>query len=176
MTGHIRNRFFSLEQLKESCEMDELGDHWILGKSDGRIVLGDGRRFTMQKSALILADKPEIPGRRAYRICQHDRCCNPEHIRWFTQKQIGAHIKQTAKWKDDPARIAANRLAVLKGNHKNTIITDAQAAEIRASTETGVALAAKYGVARCTISAIKVGRRRNPPPLQSSSVFNWRPT
>jgi hypothetical protein len=46
-----------------------------------------------------------------------------------------------------------------KGEERhNAILTERQVREIRASDERGCDLADRYGVSRCTISAIRVGR------------------
>jgi septin family protein len=67
------------------------------------------------------------------------------NLKWVTKSQNAHH------------KVNVLRLHV-GDNHPNAKVTEAIVREIRASKETGVVLAARYGISRCTISVIKNGK------------------
>ena len=74
--------------------------------------------------------------------CDNMRCCNPEHL------VLGSQADNMAD------KVARQRQA--KGiDHGNSKLSDEQVLEIFNSSDTGIALAKRFGIARSTVSAIK---------------------
>jgi hypothetical protein len=85
--------------------------------------------------------------------CGHRGCINPKHILRSTTKDIARLAAKHGAWKTlaRAAKIAATKR--LKGK-----LTMAKANEIRMSSESGPALARRYGVDRSLIIGIKNGK------------------
>lgn len=86
--------------------------------------------------------------------CGDARCIEPQHQTQITTRQKnakGGRLSSTSPTRG--AKVAAGRIA-----NGQTKLTREHAAEIRASEETGLALAKKYGVDPGTISLIRLGK------------------
>lgn len=79
--------------------------------------------------------------------CNNPSCVNPAHLRPGTQKDNAQD------------RVASGRGGDLRGgNNGRAVLTEADVQAIRASDESGPALALRYGVTRQTIYAIRTRR------------------
>ena len=79
--------------------------------------------------------------------CDTPRCCNPSHL-WTGTQADGIHDMD-----------AKRRRCCRKGQHNhNARLTRSNVKQIRASSESCVSLAARYGVSPVTISHIRTGR------------------
>lgn len=96
--------------------------------------------------AMTLAGNPR-PSIEAIALhsCDVRRCVNPSHLRWGTPAENAA----------DAA--AKGRLSMPR---KAFQLTAGDADEIRRSTETGVAIAKRYGVSVDSVYSIRSGRRK----------------
>lgn len=89
------------------------------------------------------------PGMLLRHSCDNPSCCNPGHL------LPGTH---TENMQD---KVARGRTPDQRGDRNaNSKLTDAQVLEIRSSTDEGIWLARKYGVAKSTISEIRNGKSR----------------
>lgn len=97
------------------------------------------------------------PGLFVCHRCDNRRCCNPAHLFLGT-------VQDNNRDRHEKGRTLAG------DRHQNAKITSEQVAEIKASTEPRRALAAKFGVSKCTIRKIKTGvywQGENTPIRQS---------
>lgn len=91
--------------------------------------------------------------------CDNPPCVNPDHLFLGTAKDNA----------DDRDRKGRNSPApVYRGaSGTNAKLTDAQVAEIRASTESSAAIAPRYGVCDSHIRALRRGEHFKPSPPES---------
>lgn len=97
--------------------------------------------------------------------CDNPACINPDHLFLGTQKDNMRDCSGKGRTHNGPKPIGdrhwtrkdpQKRIKILCGqNHPRSKLTNKQVAEIRASKETGVALAGKYGVSPAVISYAK---------------------
>lgn len=85
--------------------------------------------------------------------CGERLCLNPSHLKLATPKQV---LLRTIKARsfDTPQR----RINIAKAKRKKAKLTEQDVAAIRASVETNLAQAARYGVSKETIRRIKAGK------------------
>lgn len=145
LTAAIIARFHTKYQKSDGCWL------WTAGRYPrgyGMVNLGRdmrGKQFTTyaHRVAYVLAKGPLEPGQVVRHSCDTPACVNPKHLILGTQADNvnDALVQGHYHVPHPPAQK----------------ITDAQVRDIRASVETSVALAARYGV---TLSCISTIRRR----------------
>lgn len=132
-----------------------------------------GRRTTGGYGS-IGRGKDKLAHRLAYRLfkgevpkdlwvlhsCDTPSCCNPAHLRAGTPKDNVADCKERGRL-NRPSRGARNQLAKL---------TDADVLDIRNSTLSSKALAAKYGIDRTNVHAIVAGKTWTHVPMPAVRV------
>jgi hypothetical protein len=111
----------------------------------GQVMLRDHRPRRAHHLALHFDGRPRPGNLHCLHSCDNPSCCNPAHLRWGT-------IAQNAKEKSERGR-CPDTSGERNAHHK---LTEDQVREIRSSTETHRALAAKYGLSsHRTIGRIK---------------------
>ena len=110
---------------------------------------------------------PIQPGRVIVLKCGERGCVNPEHMAQYTIQQVAQKAAKSGSF-SRPDRCA--KIARGWQRSVNAKLTQEQAAEIRGSSETQRALAAKYGVSKSMIARIKNGTAWRPMAV-GASVF-----
>jgi|DEB0MinimDraft_6_1074348.scaffolds.fasta_scaffold137259_2 hypothetical protein len=104
-----------------------------------------GRHHPAHRISYMLY-KGGVPGDvHVCHTCDTPECVNPEHL------FLGTH---TDNMRD---KVAKGRF---RNGDRNKRVTDDEVEDIRASSETGVALARRYGISQSLISMIRSGDRR----------------
>lgn len=106
-----------------------------------------------------------------YRKCLNGRCCNPAHLTSGTRQQMLTFLAKQGRMKQSPSAIAAITKTKRERNAKLTIDS---VREIRASNDSNLALASRYGVHHSLICRIRRGEAWRES-VSVSSVFAWRP-
>lgn len=169
----------TLEEIKGRCFITEDG-HWLWRGS----VRPDGRPniyapdYSSKPGEVVMTtqagpravwhvvNQKVIPkSHRAYVVCKHPECCNPECIRCTTGHLRGKHATRTGRFKNSPKHEAARR-AISVSRAK---LTAEQVEYVKTSKKTGLALAAELNVGRSTISKYRRGQNL---VTASGAVFN----
>lgn len=171
----------TLDDLKGRCIVnDETGCwDWQGATTEGqpRVWLrnpdtGVHQTMTGTRAAFALAKGFAVPdGMTAYRrpVCCA-RCVNPDHVRVGTKAKACAVLAASGKLKGNPLRAAMNTAIVRRTRAR---LSPQIVEEIRASSETNTALAARYGVGHQAISAVRLGKNwRGGDVMAGSSVFS----
>ncbi|KZK32025.1 hypothetical protein A4F85_04740 [Delftia sp. GW456-R20] len=169
----------TIEEIKGRCVITEDG-HWLWRGSvrpDGRpnIYAPDHTRqnggMTTQAGPRaiwhITTGKAIPTTHRAYVVCPHPTCCNPECIRCTTERLRGQFARRIGRHKGTPKHIAANRAI----NVKRAKLTAEQVLYVQSSPKTGVALAAELGVSMTTVSKCRRGQNVVTAPGGAPNVF-----
>ncbi len=146
--------WFTLDEIRERCDVDESGCWIWRGASRGNgygAARVDRKVLDVHRIAWMVAHG-EIPAKAdVCHRCDVRRCCNPKHL------FLGSR-RDNVRDMDEKGR----RAVVLCPRHL-TKLTDEQVREIRARVRGGEIperLAGEYGVAPWTISRIASGERR----------------
>lgn len=106
-----------------------------------------------------------------YRKCLNVKCCNPAHLKSGTRQQMLSFLVKHGRTKQSPSSIAAITKTKRERSAKLTVEA---AREIRASSESNIELAKRYGVHHSLICRIRRGEAWRES-VSVSSVFSWRP-
>lgn len=156
----------TLEEIKGRCFITEDG-HWLWRGSlrpDGRPNIyapnysqhADGTKTSQYGARAVwhLVNQRPVPkGFRAYVVCEHPECCNPECIRCTSERNYGLFVVRIGRRKGNPNRIAANRAT----NVKRAALTAEQVHYVQSSSKKGIDLADELGVSTTTISKYRRG-------------------
>lgn len=147
-----------LDDIKARCE--EVGECWIWQGATGQTgypivkVAGQGcklvRRLVLELRGVEL--KPRQP---TVTTCNDKLCVCPEHVKATNPSSVGRAAAKRGAF-SSPARGA--KIAKARRAAADSKLTAEAAREIRESSESGPALARKYGVNRSRIQAIKSGK------------------
>lgn len=172
----------TLEDLRQRCEVEEESGCWLwhgasrrgqayvhfVRPDTGARAAGQGRRV-----ALLLAGKPAGPKQIAYAraCCPNENCCNPDHAQAGSKAAWGKALAASGKVKGLPTKFAGARKVWDKRGRR---ITPAMVQEIRHSDLSDTHVAAKVGISRYAVWAVRRGliHRGNAP---AASVFTWKP-
>jgi hypothetical protein len=173
------NSIKTLADLRGRCVIDGGCWIWRMAASNGKEPrawyvdpdTGKGRAWIGARLALRLATGIDPVGNVYRPICMDAKCINPDHLKTGTRAEVGAWWAGTGKLKGNPRVIAANTVT----GRKYSKLTLADAALIRKSDETGIALAMQLGVNQTLVSAIRLGKKWKDAAANGSSVFAWRP-
>jgi len=140
----LEERFWKMVQKTKRC--------WLwTGRVDrdgyGQISLGgEGGRRVRATAASWLIETGALPVEQVLHRCDTPQCVRPAHL--FEGDQAANMADMVAKKRS------------LKGHrHHQAVLTEDAVREIRASPETGVALARRFGVSPSTVSLVK--KRKN---------------
>lgn len=146
----------TLDKIKARCV--EEGDCliWQGGVSkEGYPIMKHGGACLHVRRVAIALDGREPKRRQPVTCsCGDKRCIQPRHLKLSTYSKIG---KATAATGVYAAKARCAKVAHANRNRADTKLTMEIAREIRASTESSEALAARYGVYRSRINAVRRG-------------------
>jgi len=149
----------TIAEIKDRCRIDEFTGCWNWAGAMGQgkypriwqTENGQERSMPGRRAAWLAIGRELPSGWRVYGTCDSLTCVNPAHIKAGLTEEFGAHTRATGKQKGNINRIKANRLT----GRKRAALTPEMLAEVITSNETGVALAARLGVASATISGYR---------------------
>jgi hypothetical protein len=126
-----------------------------------------GRQTTANRAALILSGVSLDGGREAAHRCDNPACVRPAHLFPATHRENQRDMSRKGRaaiGDRNGARLHPERLSRIGWSapgeaNSQAKLTGAQVSEIRQSTEAGVTLAKRYGVAPSAISRIRTGKR-----------------
>ena len=129
------------------------------GTNEGRVwcydpAKGKSRVMTLIGACALIHGISIPEGMFPYHTCGNGMCFNRAHIKVGTRAEMVAHHKSIGTY----AVTSKNAAARLAGRRKWTKINMQTVREIRASTDTGVELAKRYGLTQQHISQIKLGK------------------
>jgi len=155
----------TLDDIKDRCHIDDDG-HWIWkgALSEGKwpriyapdhtkegspMVTQTGRRAVWHVST----GKPIPNSWRVFGTCEVDCCLNPKHMKCGSTQEWGAQVSKAGIHSGSVRRSVAGRQA----GRKCSVLTPETYQEIIGSNETGLALAARLGVSKQTVSKARNG-------------------
>lgn len=159
----------TLDDIKGRCFIDEAGcwlwrgalteGKWPRVHAPDHTKPGSPKMTQTGRRAVwhVVTGKPIPKGWRVYGTCGCDACLNPAHMECGTTAKVGQHSVRTGRFKNSPARIAANR----KSGRSRALLTPEQIAEIQESAEFNRVWAERLGVSTQTISRARLGRMRS---------------
>ncbi len=132
-------------------------------------IHGTNLTTSIPRVAWMLAGKMAPGGIwTAWRVCDCDLCCNPEHLSAGSKADWGRWIAATGRWAGKPDRQARARRA----GRSRSAVTRELAQWIQDSSQTGVELAAVLGISAATISRVRRGQRWSDT-VAAASVFSF---
>jgi len=140
------------ERFRDAFTVTEGGCwEWQLSKSDtGYGCFYDGRAYHAHRYSWIQANGPIPRGLLVLHACDNRACVNPDHL------FLGTHAENS---RDMVSKGRQRRPRTTAGEaHGESKLTDAAVREIRASSLTGRALAAKFGVSESAVSLVRRGK------------------
>lgn len=127
----------------------------------------DGREHSVRRLVWDLEQgAPMLAGRFATPGCRNHRCIRSEHIDALTSKQIAQRAAKAGRFSS-----VMRRMRVAAGKQRIGKITMEIARAIRASEETSVVLAGRYGIHKSMAARIRRGEAWRESAA-NSSVFN----
>jgi hypothetical protein len=170
--------------LMQRCHIEEFTGCWIwrgtFARGSARVYVRlpgseKGKVMNGGRAALCIREGKE-PDRElrleGYRLkCRNENCCNPDHCRWMTRKQIGEVLASEGSLKGNVRYMVSNKINA----RKRAKLTPELVREIRASDENNCQIARRLGVAHNTVRNVRVGLTWRDEAAVNSSVFAWRP-
>lgn len=124
---------------------------WQGSKSDtGYGCFYDGRAYHAHRYAWIQANGPIPAGLLVLHMCDNRACVNPDHLLLGTHEDNSRDMVE--KGRQRGPRTTAGEA------HGEAKLTEDAVREIRSSTLTGRALAARFGVDESTVSLVRRGK------------------
>lgn len=145
-----------LEYLRARSE--EVGECWewtgALQSARGSPVMRHERVTQPVRRVIAIELGMQVKGRLATVRCCNSLCVNPGHVVVLTRKQLQQRTAKVTQMHANPTR--CRKLA--QTARRTAKLTEAQVAEIRALEGlTQRQIAARYGIAQATVSAIRRG-------------------
>ena len=156
-----------MERIKGRCRIDDCTGCWIwcgalvegyprvyapnfTRNVDGKPGVQNGTRAMWHVSS----GKPIPKGYRVYHAkCTNALCINPDHLQCGPSAHVGIRIKTAGIFRDQPARIQANRQL----GRARSKVTPELARYIASSSKSGEALANELNLGRTIISRVRRG-------------------
>lgn len=165
----------TIDDIKQRCRIDEETGCWHYGKATrshhapGVRLAALGHEMVSLGVAIGFLRTGARPAKGVHWhvTCSTKQCANPDHRKPGTKKSQMRH----AAYKPDPLTLA--RIASAKRARSH--LTEDDVASIRASSDTLMVLAARYGVSASHISRIRLGQSWRKTAAPAASVFSWRP-
>jgi DNA-binding transcriptional regulator YdaS (Cro superfamily) len=169
----------TLEEVKGRCFVTDDG-HWLWRgglRPDGRANIYAPDYSTGNADMVMSTQagpravwhlhtgKPIPKGHRAYVVCPHANCCNPECIRCTDGHLQGLNARRTGRFKNSARHLAARRAISIS----RAVLSADQVEYVKASNKTGLELAAELGVSKSSVSKY---RRGEHVVTASGLVFN----
>lgn len=137
----LKERFFQYVEKSDGCWL------WRGSKNEknyGQMSVNSKPRLASRVSWQVhYGDIPK--GLNVCHKCDNPPCVNPEHLFLGTQQDNVTDMMLKGRIKND------HKI----GSRHNVKLTESQVLEIRASSESGVSLAARFGVTKTTISDVR---------------------
>lgn len=161
----------TLDEVMGRCYVDEAG-HWLWRgatfENSPRIYgpnLAKGGVMESQHGRKVvwqMRTGMAVPvGWRVYGICDKPMCVSPSCVACGKPAAAGRHIARTGKFKNQPARVLANRAI----GRKRASYTPEQLAEVLASSESGWALARRLKLGRTVVARMRAGQTTAFTPI-----------
>lgn len=148
----------TLDDIKARCEEEGECWHWKhYGGVNGNYPQAriGGKWHNVRRMTWEAANGPIRKGLRIVPCCGNRRCINPDHMKALTESQKSKLAAKRGAF-SSPVRGAAISRAQ---RGKRSKLTDACAADIRASIEPAPVLAERYGVSTSLVHSIRRGNR-----------------
>lgn len=163
----------SIEQLKARCTVDHATHCWLwTGATTGTYGVpaiwcfdhrrGEKRTMSGPSAVWNIAHGEAVPvGNLIFRACCRVLCLNPAHLRRArTKAEIGEHQRRAGSRKG--TGLESRRANIVKAWESAGIVPTkpevVRAIRSAPPSVTGRALAARYGLARSTVSRIRIGQ------------------
>lgn len=150
----------TLDEIKSRCI--EEGECWIwqgaLNACGYPIMKAKGVKSGCQlvrRVVVTLDGRTPKPRQPVIASCDDRRCCNPACLKLSTPSAVGKRAAKKGAFSG-----ASRRSKIADSRRTRSKLTQEQVQEIRASTESGPILAARYGVVKSTVSGIRRGELR----------------
>lgn len=150
----------TLDAIKARCI--EEGECWIwqgaLNACGYPIMKAKGVKsgcLLVRRVAISLDGRPPKPRQPVMASCDDKRCCNPACLKLSTYAAAGKRAAKKGAFSS-----ATRRSKIAESRRTHSKLTQEQVQEIRASTESGPVLAARYGIVKSTVSGIRRGELR----------------
>ena len=161
----------TLAEIKDHCFVDDEG-HWIFrgaySNGTSRIYAPDyskdasGCRLTVQRGPRAVhhlkTGQPMLPGWRAWATCDVPTCISPDCITAGPNRLYRVAMKRRTAGPVSVLRVLANR----QNGETQRKVTSEMASDILGSSDTNLALAARHGLSRETVSRVRRGLTRVP--------------
>lgn len=148
----------TLEKIKARCETDSGCWVWEGAVSSTGYPIIHQRPGTCKLVRRVVAElkgTPPEPRQPVVVKCGEKCCCNPDHIRLSTVKNVGRKAAKEGAFSKLDRRM---KIANAKRNSPNAKLDIQKARDIRLSEKSSAALAVEYGVNLSLIKAIRAGR------------------
>ncbi len=161
----------TLDDIRDRCFVDDITGCWLwrgaMAHATPSMRLPELDRTVGAGVAICVLTTGETPapGVVWHRTCRSQLCVAPEHRQPGTRSTQMAFMLGVPKTSATKARIAASK-------RRRSKVTPEVVEEIRSSSESSVALAAKHGMS--VTHACRI-RRHEAHARIDGSVFGWRP-
>lgn len=149
--------FITLDRIKARCieEGDCLIWQGALSKQGFPSMKFEGKSTTVRRVVMKLSGSPAASRQPVVCSCDEKKCVKLEHLKRSTIKKVSRKAVKTG-YLSSLARRA--NVSATKRKSEKARLTIEKAREIRASDETGVALAKRYGVDETIIGRVRRGK------------------
>lgn len=168
----------SLDEVRARCRIvpahdsDDGREHWVFrGALHTGMPQIHAPNFSLDPSGKVLTSqsgtravwhlvhRKALPGGwMAWARCTVPGCVNPACITAGSRQAHGRATTRSGQWRQQPARILAN----LRNTASQRKITRAVADDILGSNDSNLALAARHGLHKGTVSRVRRGLKRVP--------------